>query len=294
MKRTCQSLLALAFPFCCVLSAHAAAESDANDIRIGTRPVKPEELSKTEIAATLKRLGKNPPAAKPGDTARPDAGWEKSADAVALIEDAKNRPEACIRIIIPPGQPNFVSDATPWQRARAATVLGLSGDRRAMVPLLMSSCYDPDDAVRAAAGRALPLLEEPVALRKLVDVAISRDYTHIPWPIRKNACAALRRYGDKEAVERIVTEVAFELAGGSPLDPHNRLRGVPKGGLGTDNPIGMPDSTPDLRLSEQDMYPALSALKEVTGQTFAKSEKEVKTWTEWWEKSKEKFAFKDE
>jgi hypothetical protein len=289
-------LLTLTFGFALLSgAAFGANQPDPNDIRIGTRPVKPDEIGKPEIAATLKKLSKNLPGApKPGEAVKPETGWEKSADAVALAEEAKNRPEVYIRIIIPPGQPNFVSEATPPQRARAACVLGMSGDRRAMVPLLMSSCYDSDEIVRLTAGKALPLLEEPVAMRKLVDVAISRDFTHIPWPIRKNACAALRHYGDKEAVERIVTEVAFELAGGNPLDVHNRLRGVPKGGLGTDNPIGMPDSTPDLKLSEQDMYPALSALKEITGQTFAKSEKDVKTWTEWWDKSKEKFAFKED
>ena len=57
--------------------------------------------------------------------------------------------------------------------------------------------------------------------------------------------------------------------------------------------MGAPDSAPDLHLSEPDLYPALSAIKEVTGQSFTKDEKEVKTWTDWWEKAKDKIVLKD-
>jgi hypothetical protein len=47
---------------------------------------------------------------------------------------------------------------------------------------------DPDDRVRLVAAKALPGLEEPVALRKLVDVAISGRN---PWPVRRAACAGI-------------------------------------------------------------------------------------------------------
>ena len=36
--------------------------------------------------------------------------------------------------------------------------------------LLDSSVYDPEDSVRAASARALAQLDEPVAMRKLVDI----------------------------------------------------------------------------------------------------------------------------
>jgi len=136
------------------------------------------------------------------------------------------------------------------------------------------------------------MLEEPVGMRKLVDIAISHDFQHCPWQIRKCACQAIKRYGDKEAVDRIMSELSFELAGGNPLDVHNRLRGVPKG-IGTDNPLGVPDAPPITNLSEQDLYPCLYAMKEVTGQSFSKGEKDVKIWLAWWNESKEKFAFKE-
>ncbi len=284
-------------------AAHGATPppSDPGEMRIGTRAIKPEEIGRPELDEMVKRLGKNLPAptppAQPGAAPVPpksDSAWEGSPDATDLVELGKTRPEVFMRLIIPPQQPNTVVAATGPIRARAAWILGRAGDRRTMIALLNSSCYDPEESVRIAASKALPLLNEPVTMRKLVDVACSRDYQHIPWPIRKNACAALRYYGDKESVDRILTEVTFELAGGNPLDTHNRLRGVPKGGLGTDNPIGMPDATPDLHLSDQDLYPATNAMKEVTGQSFPKAEKEVKTWTEWWEKGREKFAFKTE
>ena len=284
-----------------IRAAQAPAEPDG-DMRIGTRAIKPEEIGRPELDEMVKRLSKNLPAAAPAQPAQPnqpapkpsDAAWEASSDALALVELGKTRPEVFMRLIIPPQQPNTLVAATAPIRARAAYILGRAADRRTMHALLNSSCYDPEESVRVAASKALPQLNEPVAMRLLVDVATSKDYPHIPWPIRKNACTALRYYGDKESVDRILTEVTFELAGGNALDPHNRLRGVPKGGLGTDNPIGMPDATPDLRLSDQDLYPATNALKEVTGQTFPKALKEVKTWTEWWEKSREKFQFKTE
>ena len=276
-------------------AVHAWAGDAGGDVRIGVRAVKPEDVPKATLDETIKKLSAGLGNKKPD---KPDSGpalatgWEKTPDAAKLAEEARSALEVYQRLAIPPAMPHAVSNTTPEVRARVAWVLGLSGDRRAMEALLISSVYDPEEIVRYAAGKALPLLEEPVAVRKLVDVATSHDLQHIPAAVRKNAAVALRRYGDKEAIERIMREVGYELAGGNPIDPHNKPRGGSKG-LGTDNPMGLPDSIPDLHLSEQDLYPALSALKEVTGQAFSKDEKEVKTWSEWWNKAKDKFAFKD-
>jgi hypothetical protein len=144
--------------------------------------------------------------------------------------------------------------------------------------------------VRLAAADALVMLEEPVALRKLVDLAVMPDYSRFPWAVRKNACHAIIRYGSKDAVERLLRELSYELAAGNQLDPKNRLRGAPSG-LGTDNPMMLPDGPPDLHLSEQDLYPVLCALKEVTGKTFDLGEKDMKTWMEWWKKDGANFKF---
>lgn len=255
------------------------------DLRIGLRTdaknanqIRPENLQ-----ALVKRFLKVGVIALDG---------KNNAEAEALINEARDFPEIMIRVLIRPGFPNAVPGADNDVRARVAAVLGLSQDRRTMLPLLESSVIDPDDGVRRTAAKALALLEEPVALRKLADLAISRDRQRAPWPVRKLACQALRRYGDKEAVERVLREVSFELAAGNPFDPKNPLRG--KGaGIGSENPLALPTSTPDLHLSEQDLYPALSALKELTGNGFDKGEKDVKTWQKWWDAEREKFSFKD-
>ncbi|MCY3021967.1 MAG: HEAT repeat domain-containing protein, partial [Planctomycetota bacterium] len=215
-----------------------------------------------------------------------------SAEAAALVVQARETPELFARLLIPPGYPRSVSGAVKEVRVRAATVLGLSRDLRALQALVDSSVYDPEDAVRLTSAKALKLLEEPVAVRKLVDLAIAGDRQKYPWPVRRSACIALRRYGDVAAIERLLRELSYELAGGNPLDPKNRVRGV-AAGLGTDNPLGLPDSPPDLQLSEQDLYPTLSAVKEVTGMSFSWGEKEAKTWLQWWRKEGPKFAFKD-
>ena len=105
-----------------------------------------------------------------------------------------------------------------------------------------------------------------------MDIAVSADTTHHPWVLRKVACAALRRYGSQEVIERLMKELSFELAGGNPLDPKNRMRG--KGtGLATDNPLGVQDVLPAYGVPDTDLYPVLSATKEITGKSFDANEK---------------------
>ncbi len=61
----------------------------------------------------------------------------------------------------------------------------------------------------------------------------------------------------------------------------------------TDNPLGLIEPTPNVQLSVNDMYPVLSATKEVTGQSFDRDEKDSTTWLTWWQKEGPNFAFKD-
>jgi hypothetical protein len=194
------------------------------------------------------------------------------------------------RVLKAPGLQGSANIADGLGRARAAQVLGVAGDRRALQPLLDACFEDPDDRVRLVAAKALPGLEEPLALRKLVDVAISGRN---PWPVRRAACAALRRYGDREAVDRLLAELSFELAGGNARDQKNPLRGGAHG-LGTDNPMGLPGSdAPIGPVDEHILYPVLSAVKEVTFASFAEGEKDFKTWREWWKTNAATFKFKD-
>ena len=193
------------------------------------------------------------------------AEWEKSAEVQDLVAEARDRPELLAQVLKAPGLPGGANIAEGAVRAKAAALLTLGGDRRAMQPLLDACFQDPDDRVRQAAARCLPRLEEPIALRRLVDVAVSNKQN---WPTRKLAAIAIRRYGDKEGVVRLLTELSFELAGGNALDPKNKPRAVISG-PGSDNPMGMPlEQAPLGQPDETIIYPALSALKEVTGVAF--------------------------
>lgn len=265
-----------------------AGDEDAG-LRIGLKPLPPgpREISVEEFQTVIKRLTAKPAAKESG--AEP---WEKSAEAAALAGQVHENSELFTRLLIPPGYPRAVSRSDQHVRARAATVLGLSRDLRALQPLVNSAVYDPEDSVRLAAAKALRLLDDPAAMRKLADLAIARDYRKYPWAVRKSACAAIRRYGDPAAIERLLRELSYELAGGNPLDAKNQLRGVPAG-IGTESALAVPTGPPDLQLGEHDLYPVLSALKELTGQSFYRGERDFKTWQQWWNKEGAKFTFKD-
>jgi len=282
-------ILFLAFA---VLLRPAFCGEDA-DLRVGVRnETKAREFIPEVYRDVSRRLAKiPPPVSAAGTNEIPGAVWEKNDEAQAFIKDARNVPELYARLLIPPGFPNAVAEASKEVRVRAAAVLGQCRDRRALDPLINSSVYDPEEAVRATAAASLRLLEEPVAVRKLVDLAVAKDRQRYPWAVRKSACQALRRYGDKEALERLLKELSYELAAGNPLDKNNKLRGK-AAGIGTENPLAIPDAPPDLQLSAEDLYPVLSAVKEVTGVSFDKGEKDMKTWFVWWHKEGAKFAFK--
>ena len=260
------------FAACAVLLLLAAGAfaAEESDLRIAPKP-RAHDLVPEDFQAMIKRL-----AALPDPQAGAEA-WAKNAEVAALAAQVHENPELFTRLIIPPNYPRAIPRADKLVRARAAAVLGQSGDLRGLEQLVSSAVYDPEDSVRRTSVKALRLLDDPMAVRKLMDLASKSDYQHYPWAIRQSACAALRRYGDREAIERLLRELSYELAGGNPLDHKNSLRGVPSG-IGTENPLGAPASAPDLQLSEHDMYPVLSALKEVTGVSFAKYERDFKTW----------------
>jgi hypothetical protein len=206
----------------------------------------------------------------------------------ALLSLVQERPELFIRVSRPPRSAGSANVEDPVIRARAMAWLGLAGDRKAMQPLLDSCFYDADVGARHAAARALAQLDEPIAMRKLVDFAIDPRQG---WPVRKLAVAALRSYDDKEAVTRLLGELSFELAAGQARDPDNPLRmASPKTSLPED-PIKIVEAQPPPERDPTRLYPVLTALKELTGQSFKNGEKFYKTWKDWWDKEKNKFEF---
>lgn len=216
--------------------------------------------------------------------------WEKSPEVRAMVERAAQSPESFAAALKAPGWPGGANVQDATIRAKAAVLLGLAGDRRAMQPLLDACFEDPDDRVRWAAAKALPKLDEPIAMRKLVDAAVS---ARANWPTRKLASIALRRYGDKQAVERLMGELSFELAGGNFRDPKNKPRAATTG-PGTDNPMGLPtENLPTQAEDDTVIYPALSAMREVTGNPLPGLDKDMKFWREWWKKNEATFALKD-
>ena len=120
----------------------------------------------------------------------------------------------------------------------------------------------------------------------------SSSWKAYPSPISRGACQALRRYGSQEAIERVMKSLSFELAGGSPRDPKNKLRGKGQG-LASDNPLGIWDNNLEYGVPETELYPVLSAAKEITGKSFDKNDKDMKTWIDWWRTEGQNFVFKD-
>ncbi|HYF51515.1 MAG TPA: HEAT repeat domain-containing protein [Planctomycetota bacterium] len=291
-------LIALLIAAAVMLPPAAHAADDEFSIK-----ARPKEVTNERLQQLVKQLNDAPPALAPAvppkapkdpkapaPAAAPAVEFQKTELAAKFAEEAKSELDAWLRLMIPPNFPKAAQKADANVRARAAWVLGLTRDRRVMKTLVNTSVYDPDEPVREAAALALPLLEEPIALRMLTDLACASDYTKYPWIVRQNAARALVRYGDREAVERLLRELSYELAAGNPYDSKNRMRGVSRG-LGTDNPMMLPDGPPDLKLSEEDMYPVLSATKIVTGKSFDSGDKDMKTWLAWWKKEGPAFTF---
>jgi hypothetical protein len=253
-------------------------------IQIGVRPPpKIPEATQDQVRSLQKRLEQTPI----------DAAGNPNADVTELISSARANPSVLAKIMLPPQFVGAFSGIKPEVRTRAARLAGMTQDRRVMQALVDASIYDPDENTRFAAAKALPLLEEPVAIRKLLDIATSGDTQHHPWILRKMACIALRRYGSQEVLERLMKELSFELAGGNPYDPKNSMRGKGRG-LGSDNPLGVQDNIlPAYGVPDTDLYPVLTAMKEITGKTFDSGEKDMKTWIAWWKIDGQKFVFKD-
>jgi HEAT repeat protein len=270
----------LLLPLLVVLAVPLSAEDFDIKARPEAKPAKPKEPTTAEIQDLVKRLSAN--------VVNDKTPWEQSKQPQTFVAEARENHELFKRLLIPPGYPNAVSRADGPLRIRAAIVLGLTSDYRAIQPLVNSSVYDPDEKVRAAAVDALVAMNEPAAMRKLVDLAIAPNYTKYPWAVRRSASLALKRYNSKQTIERLLHQLSYELAGGNPLDPKNKPRGVAKG-LGTDNPMMLYDDTPTVKLDDTNAYPVLSALKEITGASFDHGEKDMKTWLEWWKKEEPKF-----
>lgn len=260
-------------------------QAEDPNFSIGTRPPpKHIEATSDQAQALLKKLA--------GLKVDQKAPKSQSAEVAALVGECAENPAALNKLLLPPQFPGALARIPGEIRTRAAIVAGMTQDRRTMQALCDAAVYDPEEPVRFAAAKALPLLEEPVAIRKLMDIAISGDPRH-SWALRKSACIALRRYGSQEVLERLFKELSFELAGGNQRDPKNKMRG--KGiGVGSDNPLGVQDVTPpDYGAPDTDLYPVLSAVKEVTGQSFDIKDKDMKTWIAWWKKDGPTFQFKD-
>jgi len=239
------------------------------DLVIAPARQRPAKIERNEIRALANRLAE----LKQNDT----------AERQALLAKAREHPELFARVLKTPTGKN-----EPQARLRAVYFMGWAGDRRSMDALLGACFEQPDSAVRSAAAKALAQLEEPVALRKLVDVAVTPKF---PWNTRKLACDALRVYGDKEAVNRLLSQLSFELAGGHPRDPRNPLVRSP-GGMGSENPLGvMHDALPAGRPDEKTLYPVLYALKEVTRHSFDSGEKDFLKWQHWWRTHHKTFEF---
>lgn len=251
------------------------APPSPGDVVIAPFVQRPERIEWSEVRALAKRLSD----LNDGDT----------AERQALLATAKERPELFSRVLKTPAQPGETQ-----LFLRTVEFMGQAGDRRGMDALLGACFEQPDERVRRAAAKALAQLEEPSSLRKLIDVAVTPKF---PWATRQCACVALRNYGDKEAIVRLLSLLSFELAGGQAGDSKNPLIKSP-GGLGSEDPFRVGgENLPAGPIDERVVYPVLFAIREVTGAVFektgsaAKNEKDYRTWQQWWRENEAAFTF---
>ena len=175
----------------------------------------------------------------------------------------------------------------PEPARRAIVELGRrSGDRRFMEELIFRSIYDVDPRVRLESAKALPALDEPAALRKLVDIAVSGGAAE--RETRNRAAIAIRRYGSVEGIRRLINLMGIEIAGGNPWDSKNQPRTkTPPLGIAEVKDFGIPSTArPDVR----DLYRAYAALVTVTGTDLGV---DPSAWINWWKTSQATFQFKD-
>ncbi|MCX7803851.1 MAG: tetratricopeptide repeat protein [Planctomycetota bacterium] len=198
-----------------------------------------------------------------------------------LIGKARENPDLFIRLL----REGVGGRALPEQARCAIVEIGRrSADRRFMDAFLERVVYDPDPKVRRDTARALPSLDEPVALRRLIDLALQHENREA----RRRAAEAIRRFGSIEGIRRLMSEMSLEIAGGNPWDPKNPVRGSKKPmGIAEVDHIGLPSTQrPDVR----DIYRAYAALVEVTGVDMGL---DPRAWTAWWKANQATFQFKD-
>lgn len=198
-----------------------------------------------------------------------------------LIGKARENPELFVRML----KEGIGGKALPEQARCAIVEIGRrSADRRFMDAFVESAIYDPDPKVRRDAARALPSLDEPVALRRLIDAALQHENREA----RRRAAEAIRRFGSVEGIRRLMSEMSIEIAGGNPWDPKNPLRGSKKPmGIADVEHIGLPNTQrPDVK----DIYRAYAALVEVTGVDMGL---DPRAWAAWWKANQGTFRFKD-
>jgi hypothetical protein len=121
----------LALSICLALGA-GAADDEPVEMQIVARP-KPKEYSSEQLQALVKRLAPAPIATpKAGKPVETPPAWEKSDAAAKFSVEAREHPELFARLLIPPNFNKAVPRADKDIRTRAAWVLGLTRDRRAI------------------------------------------------------------------------------------------------------------------------------------------------------------------
>ena len=189
----------------------------------------------------------------------------------------------------------FIADKNPELREAATTALGRLRDRSVTPQLVEVALGDPDAEVRRLAGKAMKLVGDVSAIKRIAPyLAYKEKY------VRIRAARALGEIGDVRAVPDLIEGLYIKVRTISRLDPFNRGVGAgttvtPSGGstITTVKPSTtgkMGGSTLLLRKEPSDStsfeenQAALDSLKKITGQDldFSKSK-----WRTWWENSRE-------
>jgi len=189
----------------------------------------------------------------------------------------------------------FIEDRNAELREAATMALGRLKDPSVTPHLVEVAMDDPDIEVRRLAGKAMKLVGDLSAIKR-----IAPYLAHMDKHLRVRAARALGEIDDVRAVPELIEGLYVKVRVVSRLDPFNRGVGAgttvsssggktittvqPSTASKTGGSSTLLQKEPTDSSSFEENQAALDALKKITGQDFDFSKKK---WRTWWENSRE-------
>lgn len=189
----------------------------------------------------------------------------------------------------------FIADKNAELREAATMALGRLKDRSVTPQLVEVALDDPDAEVRRLAGKAMKLVGDVSAIKRIAPYLANKE-KHV----RVRAARALGEINDVRAVPDLIEGLYVKVRSISRLDPFNRGVGagttVSASGGSTITRVKSPAASkmggsslllrkePTDSTNFEENQAALDSLKKITGQDFDFSKNK---WRTWWENSRE-------